>query len=171
MMRVLAACLCTLLLALPGPARAVEFQNSYLRFELPTGWHCELEKTEFVCSPPHVEGQPVGAIMVLAAKIPGPEDGLGAYKRHLERLGAELGRLGVVKAPSHITLGDAIWVDATLRGAEIPGYLTRYLATVKHGIAILYTFSAHETVRSEVQGAALLAVSTLQVKDTWKRQR
>ncbi|RVU18479.1 hypothetical protein [Methylobacterium oryzihabitans] len=170
-MHATATCLCALLVALPCSAGAVEFQNSYLRFELPAGWTCELEKTEFVCNPPHVEGQPVGAIMVLAAKIPGPDDGLGTYRRHLETRGAELGRHGIVKAPSYTTIGDALWVDATLRGAEISGYLTRYLATVKHGLAILYTFSAHETVRSEVQGAALLAVSTLQVKDTWRRER
>lgn len=148
---------------------ATEFRNSYLRFDLPAGWTCETQETEFICNPPHVQGQPVSAIMVLTAKIPGPGDGLADYKKFLEGRAAELGRGAMIKAPANVRIGDAIWVDGTLKGSEIPSYQTRYLATVKGGIAILFTFSAHQSAYSDLEGAAVLAVSTLGVLDDWRR--
>ncbi|TIL96292.1 MAG: hypothetical protein E5Y73_01935 [Mesorhizobium sp.] len=160
-----------LLFALNGsdPVEATEFQNSYLRFDLPAGWACDTEETEFVCDPPHVQGQPVSAVMILTAKVPGPGDGLADYKQFLETRAAALGQGAMIKAPANIQIGDAIWVDGTLKGSEIPSYRTRYLATVKNGIAILFTFSAHESVYSDLEGAAVLSVSTLKVLDDWKR--
>jgi len=56
-----------------------------------------------------------------------------------------------------------IWIDGTLKGSEIPSYRTRYLATVKSGIAILFTFSAHQSVYSDLDGTVVLAASTLKV--------
>jgi len=162
-----------LLFALGGSVSvdATEFRNSYLRFDLPAGWTCETQDTEFVCDPPHVQGQPVSAIMVLTAKIPGPQDGLVEYNRLLESRAAELGRDAMIRAPANARIGEAIWVDATLKGSEIATYRTRYLATVKSGIAILFTFSAHESAYSDLEGTAVLAVSTLTILDDWKKSR
>ena len=39
----------------------------------------------------------------------------------------------------------------------------------KNGIAILYTFSAHENFFDELDGPAVLAVYTLQILDDWKK--
>ena len=72
------------ILAGPSPAAASEFRNGNPRFELPAGWTCGVEETKFVCEPPHVEGQPVSATMILTAKVPGPDDGIAEYKRYLE---------------------------------------------------------------------------------------
>jgi hypothetical protein len=170
-MKTYAAALVLLALAGSSSAEATEFRNSYLRFDLPAGWTCETEGTAFVCNPPHVQGQAVSAIMILTAKIPGPGDGLAEYKQHLEDRAAELGRKAIIRAPTNVQIGDAVWVDGTLKGSETPNYRTRYLATVKSGIAILFTFSASETVYSELEGAAVLAVSTLEILDDWKRSR
>jgi hypothetical protein len=162
-----------LLFALDSSAsvKATEFRNSYLQFDLPAGWTCETQETEFICNPPHVQGQSVSAIMILTAKIPGPEDGLAGYKQFLEGRAAELGRGAMIKAPANAQIGDTIWVDGTLKGSEIPSYQTRYLATIKSGIAILFTFSAHQSVYADLEGMAVLAVSTLKVLDDWKRSR
>jgi hypothetical protein len=168
-MRILARAVLFLVLGGSAHVEAAEFRNSYLWFELPAGWTCEIQETEFVCDPPHVQGQPVSAIMILTAKIPGPDDGLVDYKRVLSDRAALLGQGALIKAPTNVKIGETIWVDATLRGSEIPNYQTRYLATVKSGIAILYTFSAHLSVYSDLEGSAVLAISTLEVLSDWKK--
>jgi hypothetical protein len=170
-MKVLITALLIFTLADPLSVHATEFRNSYLRFDLPQGWTCKQEEKEFVCDPPHVQDQPVDAIMILTAKIPGPEDGLADYKRNLESRAAGLGQGSVIKAPAFVDIRQATWVDATLKGSEAPQYVTRYLATVKGGLAILFTFSAHQSVTSDLEGTAVLAVATLEVLDDWRTSR
>jgi hypothetical protein len=151
-----------------SPALAVQFRNDYLKFELPSGWTCQLEQTEFVCEPPHAAGQPVNAIMILAAKFMGTGDTLGDYKRHLEGRAAQLGPKAMLKPPAFVVIQDILWVDATLAGSEVTTYDTRYLATARDEIAILFTFSAHRSVYDQLLGAAVQAVYTLQILDDWK---
>jgi hypothetical protein len=102
--------------------------------------------------------------MILTAKIPGPADGLAEYKRLLGSRAAALSRRSVIGPPANMQIGDTIWIDATLKGSELPTYETRYLATVKGGIAILFTFSTHQSVFSDLEGAAVLAANTLKVR-------
>ena len=75
----------------------------------------------------------------------------------------------MVVAPGLVDIGGVIWADATLNGSEIPNYNTRYLATVKDGIAVLFTFSAHHSAYERLIGAALQAVHTLRLRDEWRR--
>ena len=67
-----------LLLALGAGAKADVFHNSYLSFELPPGWKCNLEVTEWVCE--DREGDQKTAIIVVAAKEQGSEDRLDAFE-------------------------------------------------------------------------------------------
>jgi hypothetical protein len=152
-----------------SPALAVQFRSDYLKFELPSGWTCNLEETEFVCEPPHAAGEPVGAIMILTAKFVGAEDTLADFKRHLEQRAAQLGTKAALKPPTAVLIQDILWVDATLAGSEAPSYNTRYLATARNGIAILFTFSAHRSIYEKLVGAAVQAVYTLQIVDDWRQ--
>lgn len=149
-------------------AQADEFRNSYLRFDLPQGWKCEVEETEFVCNPPHVEGESVSATMILTAKQPGPDDSLIAFQKVLAERAAGLGRASILKPPENVEIRGVTWIEAVLRGSEVPNYDTRYLATVKGGLAILFTFSAHRSYYAKFDGAATLAVGTLNVLEDWQ---
>ncbi|CCE12109.1 hypothetical protein BRAS3843_940013 [Bradyrhizobium sp. STM 3843] len=152
------------------PAAAAQFQSDYLKFELPTGWTCELEQTDFVCNPSHADGEAVGAIMILTAKFAGPNDTLSDFKRHLDQRAEELGPQAILRAPAFVVIENTLWVDATLIGSEMASYDSRYLATTRDQIAILFTFSAHHSVYDQLLGAAVEAVHTLQMVDDWKRQ-
>jgi hypothetical protein len=166
-----AAKLLLIAVASAASADAAEFRNSYLHFDLPSGWTCDREETEFVCDPPHVQDEKSSAVMILTAKIPGPDDGLTEYEQLLQSRAVALGRGSMIRAPTLADIGGTIWVDATLKGSEVPNYQTRYLATVKNGIAILFTFSAHQSAFSDLEGSAILAVQTLQVLDDWRKSQ
>lgn len=151
------------LLAAALPAAAEKFENAYLSFNLPDGWSCQQEGTEFVCRAPNPSNKNNIAIMIMAAKEPGPDDTLAAYMQHLSKIAPVKGAT-VVKAPAQVNLQGTVWIDATLLGSEIPNYYTRYLATVKDDLAVLYTFSVHRTSYQEFAGMSTLAVQTLKVK-------
>lgn len=146
------------------PAYADKFENSYVSFNLPDGWKCKREETEFVCTPPNPSGKGYAAMMILAAKEPGPDDTLAAYVTHLGKDPPASGQGSLVKPPVRVNVQGTLWIDATLLGSEVPNYYTRYMATIKDDVAVLYTFSVHKTRYEELAGALTLAVQTLQVR-------
>lgn len=156
-------CLASCLISLSAVAWADKFENIYLSFNLPDGWTCQQEDTEFVCHAPNPSNKNNAAIMVMTAKEPGPDDTLAAYKEHLSKIAPENGA-SMFKAPTLINVQGTLWVDATLLGSEVPNYYTRYMATVKDNVAVLYTFSVHKSRYKDFAGVSTLAVQTLQVK-------
>jgi hypothetical protein len=108
--------------------------------------------------------------MILTAKYADPNDTLSNLKRHLDERAEQLGPQAVLKPPAFVVIENVLWVDATLIGSETASYNTRYLATSRDQLTILFTFSAHHSVYDQLLGAAIEAVHTLQIVDDWKRQ-
>jgi hypothetical protein len=73
-----------LLLAGASGVPAETFQNSYISFELPPGWGCELAQTEWVCTD-RAESPQSSAIIILTAKERGTIDRLDLYEDELSR--------------------------------------------------------------------------------------
>lgn len=144
-------------------AWAEKFENLYVSFNLPDGWKCQREGTEFVCHAPNPSNRNHAAMMIMTAKVPGPDDTLAAYMEHLGKIAPAKGA-SVVKTPARVNLQGTLWVDATLLDSEVPNYYTRYMATVKDNIAVLYTFSVHKSRYQDFAGVSMLAAQTLQVK-------
>jgi len=161
----LAAALVALLTA--TSAQAKTFTNSYVSFELPDKWNCNLEQTEWVCSPGAPADQPQ-AIIILTAKEVGPTDSLPAYFAHLKTPKQITGRAGNIITSEILTvdnkkIADQPWVDGFHKSSEVPNYLTRYLATTKGKIAVLITFSAHQLYYSKYSADFLKAIGSLRV--------
>lgn len=163
--------LVALTLALPANASAATFENSYLTFEMPQDWSCEREETEFVCQPDRIAGRPADAIMILTAKLIGPDDTLASYLRRFAPNSPDAACSSPIQPARLATINATTWVDATCLGSEIPNYVTRYVATARDGIAVLFTFSAHRTRHDALLGAAMQAVYTLRVKKDWRTQK
>lgn len=166
--RPLACVLALLMGAALGPAWAERYENGYFAFERPQGWKCNREDTEIVCEPQLPKGQPADAIMIITAKISGPQDTLAAYQDHLAHDPTATGSGTIFIPPKIVTINGTLWVDATLYGSELRDYFTRYLATSRDGIAVLFTFSAHRSRYEALVGAALQAVYTLELKKNWR---
>jgi hypothetical protein len=66
------------------PLAAETFQNTYMSFELPPRWACQLEQTEWVCED-GAEGPQKSAIIILTAKERGVIDRLDLYEDELSR--------------------------------------------------------------------------------------
>jgi hypothetical protein len=166
-LKILALGLTSVLLFLPEHATAKLFRNSYVQFDLPEQWNCNIEGTEWVCSSQN-KNDAKESIIILTAKEVGPQDTFGAYENFLKTpkqvqllngktVASQVKNIRVRKVNDHQ------WVDALHLGSEIPGYYTRYLATVKEKIAILVTLSAHQKHYTKYSKDFFRAVESLRV--------
>jgi hypothetical protein len=146
--------------------QAKVFRNSYLSFELPDNWNCNLENTEWVCRS-STEKDSREAIIILTAKEVGPTDTFEAYSTHLstpQQTSVKKGGLSkVVYPPKKVLINEQQWLDGLHMASEVPNYFTRYLATIKEKIAVLFTCSAHKDFYTKYSQDFFRAVQSLRV--------
>ncbi len=162
-----------LLLAwLPFPnAHAKLFRNAYVSFELPSQWECSLDGTEWICSS-QFKDSAREAIIILTAKEIGPQDSFTEYEKHLKAPRSYVSRQfnkTVTSEVLHVKqtkISNQIWIDGFHLGSEIPSFYTRYLASIRDGLAILVTFSAHKTHFTKYSNEFFRGIQTLQIVAT-----
>lgn len=144
--RTILALLLSMSLSIVSEAKV--FRNAYLAFELPEGWNCVLEATEWLCR--HQDSKlSKEALIIFTAKEAGPADSLAIYEQVINTTRAVSDRSGkttqstVAIQSKQTRINDQVWVDGLQKGSEIPNYFTRYVVTIKDKIAVLVTFSAH----------------------------
>jgi hypothetical protein len=140
--------LAALLIAFSTSALGAEFANQFVQFKLPPNWKCTLEGAEWVC-----QGQDPNrkrdAIIILAAKLKGDQDSLDQYLDYLKKPKnfRSIQKKPVRSEPKYsktVSLNAHAWVDSLHLESEIPGFYTRYLATIKKDIAVLVTYSINK---------------------------
>ncbi len=165
------ALLCALTFAilaiLPETAFANLFRNSYISFELPPSWTCKPDGTDWICTNSYFSNAKQ-AMIIFTAKAAGPSDTLAEYKNHLlipKSIPDQLGRYATsrVEEVKQRQINGQPWVDGLQLGSEVTQYYTRYLGTIKDGVAILVTFSAHKDYYTKYSGDFINAINSLQV--------
>ncbi|MAE58520.1 MAG: hypothetical protein CME69_06540 [Halobacteriovorax sp.] len=152
-------------------AYSKSFTSEFLEFQLPRGWECQLEGSEWVCQS-SVDQKKKEAIIILAAKKRGPQDELDKYEAYLKKSKSfalpggktQVSEVVYVKQKV-IKTQDHRWVDAEHLASEVPGFYTRYLATVKGNLGVAITFSVAKDVRAEYRELFDSVVETLKVFD------
>lgn len=157
-------------LTLSFSAQAKIFQNSYVSFELPDNWGCELEGTEWVCVNKFAKklNEKKEAVIILTAKEKGPSDSLEAYEAHLKTPRKLVNAKGQqytseLKQVKQRKISLQSWVDGLHLGSEVENYYTRYLATTKGQIAMLVTFTAHKEHYSKYANDFIRAIQSLKI--------
>lgn len=154
-------------LMLMHTALAKRFANQYTEFELPAGWSCAIEGSEWVCQSENKDRQKE-AIIILAAKIRGPQDSLAEYQSYLKKNKTYQLPGGKVQnsEPKYAKMKNVNthqWVDALHLASEVPGFYTRYLATVKEDLGVAVTFSVTKDMYNAYQGIFDNVVASLRV--------
>lgn len=158
---------------------AKTFSSQFSEFELPNGWDCALEGSEWVCQSENKDRKKE-AIIILAAKYRGEQDSLDQYQAYLKApksfaLPGGKTQISEAKAVSVREINGQRWVDALHLASEVPGFYTRYLATVKDSLGIAVTFSVAKDHYNSYQDIFEKIIATLKVFDqkgaqggTWK---
>ena len=143
------------------------WNNQYCEFQLPHGWVCALEGSEWVCQSETADRKKE-AIIILAAKVRGSKDSLDEYKIYLEKpksyqLPGGINQTSEVRSAKIAEINSHSWVDALHLSSEVPGFYTRYLATIKEDLGVAVTFSVSKNHYEEYVGVINDLVSTLRV--------
>ncbi|MBY0517383.1 MAG: hypothetical protein K2P81_10765 [Bacteriovoracaceae bacterium] len=156
-----------LVFALSSNVWAKRFSNQYCEFELPSGWQCALEGSEYVCQSEN-ESSKKEAIIILAAKRRGEQDSMEEYTAYLKKpktYSLPGGKVQVSEA-KYTKLSDVNshqWIDSLHLASEVPGFYTRYLATVKEDLGVAVTFSVAKDLYQQYQGIFDGVVASLRV--------
>ncbi len=166
-MKLIISTLAASLLVVSGTAHSAKFANQFSEFELPPRWQCNLEGAEWVCQSSD-DAKKRDAIIVLAAKLKGDQDSLDQYENYLKtpKVYQSVQGKSVKSEPKYaksIQLNNHPWVDSLHLESEIPGFYTRYLATVKQDIGILVTYSVNKDKWSQYLADFESMVNTLRV--------
>ncbi len=148
---------------------AKTFSSQFTEFELPAGWDCALEGSEWVCQSDDKDRKKE-AIIILAAKYRGEQDSLDIYQAYLKQpktftLPGGKTQISEAKSNQIKTINGQRWVDALHLASEVPGFYTRYLATVKDNLGIAITFSVAKDHYDAYQDMFEKIVATLKVFD------
>lgn len=159
--------LALVLMGLTVSANAKRFTSAFCEFELPPGWDCALEGTEWVCQSENADRKKE-AIIILAAKLRGEQDSLDQYQSYLKQtktfsLPGGKTQVSEPKVTEVKRINDHPWVDSLHMASEVPGFYTRYLATVKEKLGVAVTFSVSKDHYQAYQGLFEKVVQTLKV--------
>lgn len=146
---------------------AKRFTSQYCEFELPNGWKCSLEGSEWVCQSLN-KNRKKESIIILAAKIRGGSDSISNYQRYLKgtktfRLPGGKIQVSEAKYTKIKKINSHQWIDSMHLASEVPGFYTRYLATVKEDLGVAVTFSVSKDNYHSYQGVFDKVVSSLRV--------
>lgn len=144
------------------------FKNAYISFEMLDSWKCKLEQTEFVCRSEDPQ-EAKEAVIIFTAKEKGPTDSFPIYFEHLNKPISAPSKTGaaltstITIAPREVLINDQKWLDSLHVNSEIQNYYTRYLPTIKDQIAVLITFTAHNSKYQKHAGHFAETVKSLRV--------
>ena len=143
------------------------FTNQYIQFELPIGWECKLEGTEWVCQSSN-DNRKKEAIIIMAAKIRGSQDSLAHYQGYLQKVKTFKipGGPTQVSEPKYTKvakISDHQWIDSLHLASEIPGFYTRYMATVISDLGVAVTFSVAKDYYDSYQELFDRVIQTMKV--------
>ncbi|NBX76584.1 MAG: hypothetical protein EBQ92_08520 [Proteobacteria bacterium] len=148
-------------------------QTSYLNYEEPPGWKCELStQGVFFCESPNEQQREESLILIFGA--PATEnDTFSNYEQYLNKTKTILDESGK-QIESKVTfvrrrnINGFEWIDSLQQNSEISGCWTRYLATVQKPLAILVTYVVCDKFYAELTPAFERMVASLKPVSDFK---
>lgn len=139
-----------LLLSFASPVFALT--TAYVSFEHPEGWKCELNQGVWICQS-SLETDRKESVVLSIATMASEWDSIENYEKYLKEprnIQDEDGSTitSTVKYARTRNINGVVWVDSLQFNSELPGFWSRYLATVHNSgqtkLAILITYIVSE---------------------------
>jgi len=132
-------------------ALAKKFRTDFISLELPPGWDCTKEEIDWVCQPENLAQRSEALVAVVAKSANATDDTFEKYQQVLSEPREMRDLMGniyrsEIKFVRYRDIKEQKWIDALTFGSEIPGFYTRYIASIKGKVAGLVTYSIAESV-------------------------
>ncbi len=130
------------LMAWAFPAMALK--TAYVSFDHPDGWRCELSQGVWICQST-LEGERRESVVLSIATMATEWDSVDNYLEYLKKprtITDDQGKpvQAEVKYARKRDINGVTWVDSLQSNSELPGFWSRYVATVHNKLAILITY-------------------------------
>lgn len=120
------------------------FVSNFIEFNLPNNWDCEPINDDWTCQTLNPE-EKKDAIIVLTYRLSNPKDNLLEFLKYLKLpRKTKFKDKEIISKPMYSKFKNILgqeWVDSLHENAQIPNYMSRYLATLKMGRSILIAFT------------------------------
>jgi hypothetical protein len=132
-------------------SEAKQFKTEFISMTLPENWDCVQEEIDWVCQPDNLAQRSEAIVIVVVKAANETDDKFENYQKILEAPRDMRDLLGnPYKAEvKYVRFKDILqhkWIDSLQAGSEIPGFFTRYAASIKGKISGLVTYSIAESV-------------------------
>jgi hypothetical protein len=123
---------------------AFALKTAYVSFDHPEGWRCELSQGVWICQST-LEGERRESVVLSIATMATEWDTTDNYLEYLKKPRTITDDQGK-PVESKVTyarkrdINGVIWVDSLQVNSELPGFWSRYVATVHNKLAILITY-------------------------------
>ncbi len=133
-----------LLFCLVVSQQGIALQTAYVKFDHPEGWKCELAEGVWICQSTLDPDRKESLVMSIAA-LASEWDSIENFDDYLKQArviknDAEESLTSEVSYTRRRNLNGHVWIDSLQHNSELPGFWTRYLATVNQKLAILITY-------------------------------
>ncbi len=126
-------------------SQAKSFNSPFLSFDLPPGWNCQNYAGTWNCKNSNASKHK--AFIAVTAKKARLGTSLTTYKNKLLKPFTRTWNNKTInskpQSAEEVSIRGQNWIQSTHIDGEIPNSTTKYLVTVRSGLAILVTFSAH----------------------------
>lgn len=124
-------------------------KTAYVSFDHPDGWRCELSQGVWICQST-LEAERRDSVVLSIATMATEWDSVDNYLDYLKKTRTISDDQGK-PIESKVTyarkrdINGVVWVDSLQVNSELPGFWSRYVATVHNKLAILITYVVSET--------------------------
>jgi hypothetical protein len=158
-----------LLCSIFSKAEAKLWSTEFIKVQLPEGWTCTREEIDWVCQPDALKQRSEALMVVVVKSANEVDDTLEKYEKILKesREMFDLARKPYTSQVKYVTrkkIKDREWVDSLHVGSEIPGFYTRYLASINDKVAGLVTYSIAESVYPKYAELLNSMIDSLELK-------
>ncbi len=126
-------------------AQAKTFTSPFITFQLPSGFSCQNYSGTWNCKKPN-SAKHKGFIAVTAKKARVGTT-LSGYKNKLLKPITRNWNKKIINSQPQVTdeviIRGQKWIQSTHLDGEVPNSMTKYLITIKNGLSVLVSFTAH----------------------------
>lgn len=137
------------LFLIPALVYSDSFSTSYISFDIPNKWSCTPEGPNWICAITDKKKKKE-AVIIMTAKETGQSDNLQFYMNYLKSVKKYTFRNKPVSSKvlyaKRKLINNYQWIDGLHLESELPKYYTRYIVTTKSNLAVLVTYTAHQSV-------------------------
>jgi hypothetical protein len=162
---------------------AKSFKNSYIKFNLPEKWDCQLNDKAYICRHKVATSclnnkenkdcineikKSKESIIVMTAKEKSSIDSIESYlnilkqPRKIQKKNGPTIKSNVIHVKT-VKINNQTWVDGMHLSSELPFFYTRYLASIKGNVAVLVTFSSHKLFYTQYSNDFFKSIKSLEI--------